>query len=43
MLSCLWDDAYKTTVVLMEKVAHVAAGFLSCYLSSPLLYMSDAI
>ena len=41
LLSCLWDVAYKRTLVAkLEKIAHVAAaGFLSRYLSGPLPYV----
>ena len=40
VLSCLWDGAYKRTLAVNQKVAHVAAaGFLSRYLNGPLPYV----
>ena len=40
VLSCLWDGAYKRTLALNRKVAHVAAAdFLSHYLNGPLPYV----
>ena len=40
VLSCMWDGAYKRTLAVSRRVAHVAAaGFLSHYLSGPLPYV----
>ena len=40
MLSCLWDGAYKRTLAVNRRVAHVAAvGFLSHDLNGPLPYV----
>ena len=41
MLFCLWDGAYKRTLAVNRRVAHLVAvtGFFSRYLNGSLLYV----